>query len=462
MRPVLAESQVRRFVPIGIATLDRAAKELLRREIRILREPRRDACDERVSPRHGSACAPFPLIPSCVTALSGGRRFSGTIISHDRLGSLGRSAARPDLHFVTRPAECWFAIRVCFADGMRERVFFASAALAVLALGACRSKPLPGTADISVARSTSTDPAPETKGYAGHVVAYSRERGLVADGVVIAPPATTGGPAALVIPELRNALEQGSKERVVVALEGTSPYAMVWAITCTLGQSGISPFEYLVKNGERSVIVPVEAPRPCERCAFDDALASEGGADAAPPSHPLREADPVPLKEREGGCLHAEIDGDGVTVRVAGDVLGPSCVSFGRDATVPRLAGSVDRGEVVRCLRAATTAMSATRGRAEPRRALDGGEALELLARTPQRVLVSARKDTRGRHRVLRQPSSAAPARRSQTYERSWSRPSGLPGVKMVVPMLSDPLVEPERSAFRCVSRLSRARRRIP
>ena len=251
--------------------------------------------------------------------------------------------------------------------------------IAVVALSAagCRGKTEPepkpappkvealvGTEGLDLATSSVTDPAPAAKGYPNRIVAYDATRGLVVDGQVVLPPPAApttdgfdakdkrGGKNDLFVTALGAALAAKPSKTALVALEASTPYAIVVPIAFTLGQSEVSTFDLLVKaaSGERRVwrltLPQVLTSRRCDPTGGKhfraDALAMQmemlaafgaGDASALPPSPTPTKAPPppppfLPLAKRDALCLTMVAQSTGVTVRSGLDRLDATCIAL--------------------------------------------------------------------------------------------------------------------------------------
>lgn len=221
-----------------------------------------------------------------------------------------------------------------------------------------------GTETLDLATSSVTEPAPAAQGYPNRIVAYDAARGLVVDGQVVLPPPAApttdgfdakdkrGGKNDLFVTALGAALAAKPSKTALVALEASTPYAIVVPIAFTLGQSEVSTFDLLVKaaSGERRVW-RLTLPKPDEslRCdptggkhLSEDALAMQmemlaafGAGDASALSRapaPTKALPPpppfVPLAKRDSLCFTVLALSTGVTVRSGLDRLDATCTAL--------------------------------------------------------------------------------------------------------------------------------------
>lgn len=228
--------------------------------------------------------------------------------------------------------------------------------LAVMGVASCRSRDFAGTERLTLARSTSTSPAPSAKDYDGRVVVYSAAKGLSMDGVTVisTPASSTGFPkemkkagSGLTLLPLQASLQAKKIERVLLAFEATTPYRAVVEVVYTLAESGASHYELLVDGGERRSVLPLDAPR------------SGGNACVAFELHRLfDEGDAGPKKaltERDALCVGIVVRSNGVDVQSRGDRLDETCLAL-TDGEGPTLDASkvapVDAVRLTRCLNA--------------------------------------------------------------------------------------------------------------
>lgn len=223
---------------------------------------------------------------------------------------------------------------------------FVAVALA-LAASSCAPKRHAGTDDITLPPSTSQVPAPKVGDPDVRVVAYGPRRGLLVDGaVVLGPAAPLGGGAGggMLVQELVSAIGATgpSSRRILLVLDGGTPYEVVARLAYTVGQIGVESIEFLVHGGEGLRVLALSMPRTGERVCVARML-----ADVAPAlQHALGDLlDGGPKLDAPGGdagsrreallgalgpssealCLVVHVSSRGVRVASAGRTLSASC-----------------------------------------------------------------------------------------------------------------------------------------
>ena len=219
-----------------------------------------------------------------------------------------------------------------------------------LAASSCTPKRYAGTEDLSLAQSTSPGLAPKVGDPDVRVVSYGPRRGLLVDGAVVLGPAAplgggTGG--GMLVAELVSVLGPSGpgSRRVLLALDGSTPYEVVARLVYTVGQVGVDSIEFLVRGGEGPRVLALSMPRTGERVcvarmvadvapALQQALggALDGGSklDASGGDASARGSGGEALvgaldPSSEALCLVVHVSSRGVRVASGGRTLSASC-----------------------------------------------------------------------------------------------------------------------------------------